>query len=803
MIGWQNTRNALGKLEELLTCKICANLVSDPCSLEACDHIFCRNCIKKLVGADSKCPECGAFAWVKDMKTNRQLANTVNMCAKIRMLVGSDDDSDNNRNNAHATTAWEETQATDDQGSDSYQFSPREETAAKSINCDVALQENSICNERVFKKPAMKTYGKTKKGTLEKYTQNNSEEHVDTSAVGNKLEQSGQKVLTCKGGKPSKSKKGKSVLPKGNETVVSDTKVPERVEIKEKCFGRKLRKKRAKGTASSVAVSSCNDEEIENAKEIEKQLIESGDNLQFGVNNEDDNIEMEEYTDTECFTQVKSRDECKESSALEANTGPLDEVEGTPEDVRSILRTRAQRRKLQGQRVGTPPKAKPQKEQVHVTLSDIGDKQTSSREKTTKHSTETPVKQGRNKRKLPEQNFCSPQSSISCSPGTKRNKRGETPLQVATIKGCLETVKKLLGEGADPNTKDHAGWTPLHEACNHGYLAIAELLLDHGAMIDIPGGFDHDMPLHDAVTNGRLEIARLLLSRGAPLDVRNKRGLFPKDYAATEEMKSVLSTTTPTKDSGSSNRMTSASLGTKCLQDSPKVLLATGLSSGQKTKLQRCSQILNAKIVNEFSLSVTHIVTATNSKGVCPRTIKYLNGVVTGKWIVNYDWIEKCLRRKSWIDETAYEITGTNDAAVEAPKRARINSVKQLPALFDGCQFYFYGEFCPPHPAKEDLIQMVKFGGGKILSREPKPDVDETLCLPTSQKANVTAVTLAPVAYHANPTSRNYRCTQYVIYDSLVDKKPHIWSTDSVCTVPVTWLMDCASNFAILELDLD
>ena len=225
------------------------------------------------------------------------------------------------------TTASEETQATDDQESDSYQFSPPEESTAKSINCDVALQENSICNERVFKKPAMKTYGKTKKGTLQKCMQNNSEEHVDINAVGNKLEQSDQKVLTCKGGKPSKSKKGKSVLPKGNETVVSDTKVPERVEIKEKCFGRKLKKKRVKATASCVAVSSCNDEEIENAKEIEKQLIGSGDNLQFGVNNEDDNIEMEEYTDTECFTQVKSRDECKESSALEANTGPLDEGE--------------------------------------------------------------------------------------------------------------------------------------------------------------------------------------------------------------------------------------------------------------------------------------------------------------------------------------------------------------------------------------------------------------------------------------------------------------------------------------------
>ena len=224
-------------------------------------------------------------------------------------------------------TAWEETQATDDQGSDSYQISSLEETAAKSINCDVTLQENSICNERVFKKPAIKTYGKTKKETLEKYMQNNSEEHVDTSAVGNTLEQSGQKVLTYKGGKPSKSKKGISVLPKGNETVLSDTKVPERVEIKEKCFGRKLKNKRVKVTASSVAVSSCNNEEVENAKKIEKQLMESGDNLQFGVNNEDDNIEMEEYADTECFTQVKSRDECKESIALEANTGPLDEGE--------------------------------------------------------------------------------------------------------------------------------------------------------------------------------------------------------------------------------------------------------------------------------------------------------------------------------------------------------------------------------------------------------------------------------------------------------------------------------------------
>lgn len=125
----------------------------------------------------------------------------------------------------------------------------------------------------------------------------------------------------------------------------------------------------------------------------------------------------------------------------------------------------------------------------------------------------------------------------------------------------------------------------------------------------------------------------------------------------------------------------------------------------------------------------------------------------------------------------------------------------QLPSLFDGCQFFFSGEFVPPHPSKEDLVQLVKHGGGRILSREPKPDIDGSLCLPRTPESNKAPVTLAPVAYHANPTTKHYRCTQYIIYDSLAEKRPHIWDTESVCSMPSTWLMDCASNFQILTLE--
>ncbi|KAG8257515.1 ankyrin repeat [Homalodisca vitripennis] len=77
------------------------------------------------------------------------------------------------------------------------------------------------------------------------------------------------------------------------------------------------------------------------------------------------------------------------------------------------------------------------------------------------------------------------------------------------------------------------GWTPLHEACNHGWLGVAKLLLEAGADVNARG-LDDDTPLHDAAVNGHSKLVVLLVDNGADIHQKNKRGKTPQDVAGVD-----------------------------------------------------------------------------------------------------------------------------------------------------------------------------------------------------------------------------------------------------------------------------
>jgi hypothetical protein len=94
-------------------------------------------------------------------------------------------------------------------------------------------------------------------------------------------------------------------------------------------------------------------------------------------------------------------------------------------------------------------------------------------------------------------------------------------LSAAARRGDAATVKKLLDEGVDPNTKFRYDATALTYACDHGHLEVVKVLLEHGADMNVKDTFYGFTPLALAIspaqtkTPEHAEIAKLLIAKGA------------------------------------------------------------------------------------------------------------------------------------------------------------------------------------------------------------------------------------------------------------------------------------------------
>lgn len=75
------------------------------------------------------------------------------------------------------------------------------------------------------------------------------------------------------------------------------------------------------------------------------------------------------------------------------------------------------------------------------------------------------------------------------------------------------------------------GWSPLHEACNHGHYNVALTLVKAGANINAKG-LEDDTPLHDAAIVGHFKLVKLLVEKGADVNAKNRKGKTPCDVAS-------------------------------------------------------------------------------------------------------------------------------------------------------------------------------------------------------------------------------------------------------------------------------
>ncbi|XP_068803978.1 BRCA1-associated RING domain protein 1 isoform X2 [Struthio camelus] len=717
--GWARTRAALARLEGALRCSRCASGLREPVSLGRCEHVFCLSCVGDCVGTE--CPVCHTPAWVQDVQINRQLDNMIQLCSKLRHLLG-EDTSDSAEDKSSPTDPGCSTKSKKEQIK--MWFSPR----SRKIRCILnksqpVTKSNDVCQDPpsvydFFPSPPHEKPSKQAKKPTKKLSKKMKKKRLaDINKVW------GLEKLEEKGGVEEIPNKEKCVIicsqpvvlctpePNSPEETLQQESVKETDCSKNMEVSPQVRSSEKKAVGEVACPAQGSKEEVcapEKPRSIENEvtpLKRGREQSRFPV------------------TSQSKRPRRSERNSIR-NSGPqeacLEEFpQGNPispaAENKSPVRISSSVSKLASDTLMKTRSPAVSREITSPSLS-----KAPSTPLTSKTCNQTGIP-------------CSP--SVLKSPGNKtiarRNYKGETLLHVASMKGDLTAVEQLLKNGADPNVKDNAGWTPLHEACNHGHKEVVELLLQHRALVNTTG-YQNDSPLHDAARNGHVDIVELLLLHGASRDAVNISGLRPVDYAESEKMKSVL--TLPVRNASLSFSQPSEPMSPSQPREGPLGILGSNLNSAQQKLLNKLATILKARSCTEFNSTVTHLVIPD---APIPSTVKCMMAVLTGCWVLKFEWVQACLQTTVREQEEKYEIQG-------GPQRGRLNREQLLPKLFDGCYFYFLGSF--NRHQKSDLVELVKAAGGQILVRQPKPDSDVTQTINT-------------VAYHAEPTSDQRFCT--------------------------------------------
>ena len=78
------------------------------------------------------------------------------------------------------------------------------------------------------------------------------------------------------------------------------------------------------------------------------------------------------------------------------------------------------------------------------------------------------------------------------------------------------------------------------------------------------------------------------------------------------------------------------------------------------------------------------MISATDQNHLSRRTIKYLSAILSGIWIVNYQWIIECSKLNKWCNEEKFEVTG-DALGTGGPKKGRLRAANNVRKILFYC----------------------------------------------------------------------------------------------------------------------
>lgn len=151
------------------------------------------------------------------------------------------------------------------------------------------------------------------------------------------------------------------------------------------------------------------------------------------------------------------------------------------------------------------------------------------------------------------ENFVQKQKYEDARPKREAEEKRNSALKVAAQRGNFQAVNAMLAQGADANGGNMRGEgmipmaggppEPLIGAAQNGHTAVVELLIKHGANVNIVSYQGSRTPLGEAIDNKHVETVRALLKHGADPNqhvVINSAVLLSDKVKAHEMVKLLL-----------------------------------------------------------------------------------------------------------------------------------------------------------------------------------------------------------------------------------------------------------------------